>query len=83
MSSIGVTGDRIRVGNCLAVRITAINENTGAITLGSPCNWSDNEPVYWSPNGLTFTGLAPDAGALEFGAGGISPSPPSNLVIIR
>ena len=45
--------------------ITEINYGTNTLTLAASKNWQDDASVYHCPDGVCFSGVAPDIGAYE------------------
>jgi len=66
-SITGETADTIYVNATtpFSVQISSINYSTNTITLSSAQTWEDNVEVYHCPNGVCFSGSAPDIGANE------------------
>lgn len=66
-----VQGDTIQLeGSTNRAVITAIDLNTGILTLASPLTWSPGQGV-----ALAYSGAAPDFGAYEFAGGAAAPPP--------
>jgi hypothetical protein len=60
----GVDGDDIQiVGTSQKARIINVNYGTNSITVNTPLTWTQNQGV-----ALAYVGVAPDAGAYEYGS---------------